>query len=73
MALGLEYGPRPEVMAWANQQLKTHAKRRAIIVTHGYLFYDNQRYDHRNSTNDLGGQRPCLETFCFHTIPRRIF
>jgi len=27
--------------------LAEHRDRRAIIVTHGYLFYDNQRYDHR--------------------------
>ncbi len=47
IALGLEYGPRQKTMAWANDVLAEHRDRRAIIVTHGYLFYDNQRYDHR--------------------------
>ena len=46
IALGLEYGPRPQVMGWANTVLLKHRDRRAIIVTHGYLFRDNQRYDH---------------------------
>ena len=47
IAVGLEFGPREATMAWANKVLEAHRDRRAIIVTHGYLFYDNQRYDHR--------------------------
>ena len=47
IAIGLEYGPRPEVIDWANSVLEQHRARRAIIVTHGYLFRDNQRFDHR--------------------------
>jgi hypothetical protein len=47
IALGLEFGPRQTVMAWTNGVLRKHRERRAIIVTHGYLFRDNQRYDHR--------------------------
>jgi hypothetical protein len=52
IALGLEYGPRKEVMSWANRVLEQHRDRRAIIVTHGYMFYDNKRYNSR-----LGKQR----------------
>ena len=47
IALGLEFGPRRIVMAWANEILRKHRDRRAIVVTHGYLFYDNQRFDPR--------------------------
>jgi hypothetical protein len=47
VALGLEYGPRKKVMEWANRVLTEHRDRHAIIVTHGYLFYNNERYDHR--------------------------
>ena len=47
VALGLEFGPRKKVMDWANCVLAEHRDRRAIVVTHGYLFYNNERYDHR--------------------------
>lgn len=46
LVLCLEMGPRDEVVAWANKVLAKHRDRRAIIVTHAYLFRDNQRYDH---------------------------
>jgi calcineurin-like phosphoesterase family protein len=52
IVLSLEMGPRREVIAWANKVLAKHNDRLAIILTHGYLYYGNERYDHRG-----GGQR----------------
>jgi hypothetical protein len=46
IALGLEYGPREEVVEWASKILEQHADRYAAVVTHAYLFRDNVRYDH---------------------------
>jgi len=46
IALMLEWGPRRDVVAWANKVLSAHADRAAIIVTHAYLFHDGTRYDH---------------------------
>jgi predicted phosphodiesterase len=47
LVLCLETGPRDEVVTWASQVLARHADRLAIVVTHAYLYYANQRYDHR--------------------------
>jgi hypothetical protein len=44
LLMSLEFGPRDEVVAWANQVLKSHADKEAIVVTHAYL-YGNDRYD----------------------------
>jgi len=46
IALGLECGPREEVVEWANKVLDQHADRYAAVVTHAYLFRDNVRYDY---------------------------
>ena len=50
--LSLEMGPRKEVVEWANRVLSEHKDRLAIILTHGYLYYGNERYNHLR-----GGQR----------------
>ena len=46
IALGLEFGPRQEVVEWADRILDQHADRCVAVVTHAYLFRDNQRYDY---------------------------
>jgi hypothetical protein len=46
--LCLEMGPRDEVVQWANKVLAENHGRRAIIVTHAYLFRNNKRYDYRS-------------------------
>jgi hypothetical protein len=45
LVLGLEWGPRAAVLAWAAAVLDDHPAHRAIIVTHAYLYLDNRRYD----------------------------
>jgi len=52
IVLSLEMGPRKQVIAWANKVLDEYKDRLAIILTHGYLYYRNERYDHTK-----GGQR----------------
>jgi hypothetical protein len=44
--LALEFGPRDEVVDWANRILDAHPDRLGILVTHAYLFRENRRYDH---------------------------
>jgi hypothetical protein len=45
LVLGLEWGPRDEVLAWANTVLDTHPDHHVIIVTHAFTYLDNKRYD----------------------------
>ena len=59
IVLALEFGPRDEVVAWANQVLDAHPDRLAALVTHAYLFRGNVRFDHtagkqRASPHDWG-------------------
>jgi 3',5'-cyclic AMP phosphodiesterase CpdA len=48
LAIALEWGPRDEVLKWADGVLRKYPKRSAMIVTHAYLYYDDTRYDHVN-------------------------
>ena len=45
LVIGLEFGPRDAVVAWADHILKTYADRPAILLTHAYLYRDGTRYD----------------------------
>jgi len=45
LVLGLEFGPRDEVLAWADGILKAFRDTPAIIITHAYLYRDGSRYD----------------------------
>jgi hypothetical protein len=45
LVLGLEFGPRDAVVAWADRVLKTYPTLPAIIVTHAYLYSDGTRYN----------------------------
>jgi hypothetical protein len=45
LVLGLEFGPRDAVLAWADSVLKTYAAYPAILLTHLYLYSDGTRYD----------------------------
>ena len=45
IAISLEWGPRNEAVAWADEMLKKYSKRNAIIVTHVYTYSDGTRYD----------------------------
>lgn len=45
LVLCLEFGPRADVVRWANEVAAKHADREAILVTHAYMYYDETRYD----------------------------
>lgn len=46
LVIALEFGPRDEVLEWANVVLRAYADTPAIVVTHAYLYRDGTRYDH---------------------------
>lgn len=46
LVIGLEFGPRNEVLAWADAVLKAFHDTPAIIITHAYLYRDGTRYDY---------------------------
>lgn len=41
LILVLEFGPRDDVLAWANQVVTDHQDRQTIILTHTYLYSDD--------------------------------
>jgi hypothetical protein len=43
MVLNLEFCPRDEVLAWANQTVENNPDKKVIVVTHGYMNYDDTR------------------------------
>ncbi len=45
VVIGLEFGPRRDVVRWANEVAARHADREAILITHAYMYFDETRYD----------------------------
>lgn len=45
LVLGLEFGPRKDVVRWANEVVAKHADHEVILITHAYMYYDETRYD----------------------------
>lgn len=45
LVICLEFGPRKDVVRWANEVAGRHKSRAAILVTHAYMYYDDTRYD----------------------------
>lgn len=43
--IALEWSPRDEVVAWANEVMNKHDKRRGILITHAYMNFNDLRYD----------------------------
>ncbi len=52
IAVALEWGPRDEVVAWADAVMHEHDDRLGILVTHAYLNHDDRRYDHTDTVHD---------------------
>lgn len=66
LVLALEFGPRDEVVEWADEILSAHRDIPTILLTHAYLYDDDTRYDietrpdqrwsfHRYGVADLPG------------------
>lgn len=45
LVLSLEFGPRADVVRWANEVAAKHKDRAAILITHAYMYFDETRYD----------------------------
>lgn len=45
LVLSLEFGPRKDVVRWANEVVSRHHDRAAILITHAYMYFDDTRYD----------------------------
>lgn len=45
LVIALEFGPRADVVRWANEVAAKHKDRAAILITHAYMYYDETRYD----------------------------
>lgn len=45
LVVALEFGPRKDVVRWANEVVAGHRKREAILITHAYMYFDDTRYD----------------------------
>lgn len=54
LILCLEFGPRDEVLEWANKVVAKHKRRRTIIVTHCYMYSDDTRVGKGDSWNPHG-------------------
>jgi len=48
IVLALEWAPRNEAVEWANKIMSQYPDLHGILITHGYLYFDDQRYDHTN-------------------------
>ena len=51
LLLCLEFGPRNEVLDWANKVVSEHKERRTIVVTHCYLNFDDTRVGKGDESN----------------------
>jgi hypothetical protein len=49
--LALEWGPRDEVIAWANHLMDNNPDRYGILITHAYLNNDDLRYDYKDTAH----------------------
>ncbi len=45
LVVALEFGPRRDVVRWANEVVARHKDHAAILITHAYMYYDDTRYD----------------------------
>jgi 3',5'-cyclic AMP phosphodiesterase CpdA len=45
LVLALEFGPRRDVVRWANEVVARYPDRAAILITHAYMYFDDTRYD----------------------------
>lgn len=55
LALCLEFGPRADVVRWANSIVEKYSSREVILVTHAFVFIDDTRYDYHQTTRKQGG------------------
>lgn len=47
LVLSLEFGPRDQVLDWANEIVARHPDRKVIVLTHTHLYFDNTLHGSR--------------------------
>jgi hypothetical protein len=55
IVIALEFGPRDEVVTWAETVVAAHLNHHAILITHAYMYSDETRYDWATKGTDQGG------------------
>jgi predicted phosphodiesterase len=45
LVLGLEFGPRKDVLRWANEVVGKYQDRSVILITHAFIYFNETRYD----------------------------
>lgn len=45
LILSLEFGPRKDVVRWANEVVAKHPDRSVLLITHAFVYNDSTRYD----------------------------
>ncbi len=58
IVIGLEWGPRDEVVAWADQVMDRYPDRYGILVTHAYLYQNDTRYDFKAAASNPQAWNP---------------
>jgi 3',5'-cyclic AMP phosphodiesterase CpdA len=51
IVISLEWGPRDQVITWADQIMAQNPTRFGILITHAYLNNNDRRYDHTDTVN----------------------
>ncbi len=51
IVIALEWGPRDEVVEWANSIMDKYPDRKGILITHAFLFSNSRRYDHTDKSH----------------------
>jgi len=59
LVICLEFGPRKDVVRWANEIAAKYANREAILITHAYVNYDDTRYDWQKFGNKQSWSPHC--------------
>ena len=54
LILGLEFGPRADVVRWANEVATAHRDREIVLLSHAFVFHDDTRYDWEKLGNRQG-------------------
>lgn len=51
LVLTIEFGPRDEVLAWANETVRRYPEHRVIVNTHAFTYTENRRQSRRDHWN----------------------
>ena len=51
IVIALEWGPRDQTIAWADEVMKKHPYRKGILLTHAFVNNNDLRYDHKDTAH----------------------